>query len=777
MQAASPLAESTDRGTSPIGHHTNNNTVSTATAVSVPHTHSTATSSTSTPSATTPSLSPSLSSSSSPQKRRLTRSPTPFSLQDLEDQEDDEEKFNTTTTTASMFRRNNMYTENTSSPAPVVSLQSIMSQRSTLIRPFGSSSPSSSSSFSTESSNTNNNAFFSFTNHSGQRNYTYLSNSNNNTSGSNDVKGHEGHLSAPKNTTTITSNNSNNNIKSNSNTSNDYKKPTAGWTLFAALAKMSPEEVELIRLTKANTAANKQITTALVSSTTTIDSESVESIPTKPFLKSSPSPKRARQRRKAMSLSPPSAVSTLSFEMMNDDRQGEGEKEYQQEDMYSGDNSSPDLIRSPSSPNERGSLSSSSSSSSLSSPPSSSLSSSQSPSPGSSPTHRRKRSKIDSPSQPPSALLSRRNKSSSSPKAVQIDESKNIVFSYQAGSTIVSLKSLASGGLPKNGTEVYGDDEHKMGLVHKNEKNTARSTFDTTASTSSPPSSSSSPSSSPWWSWSSAMSSSQSSQSASLDKISPSSIQSWTPEAPGSLDSTASDNGPNTFMNIASSLDRLWSPPMLRRTFSEVSSARRGSRTSASTAAGTNESGLPRVPMLRRQASMPSLEREMSDDNPFIDQPAWNPSSSQEQPLQAKAAEASQNKLTSGSVDATPTLPAQEPANTVSNECQEVVMMEAPPMVQIDGPQTSGFTSTTTTTTGSHKNSRGVIRRRDNRQQHHPYRRRAPTSTSTSASQSSHGFALPAQLRRAASFSGSTNTPAQPVLRREMSTTAYMDIM
>ncbi|KAF9925020.1 hypothetical protein FBU30_005128 [Linnemannia zychae] len=40
---------------------------------------------------------------------------------------------------------------------------------------------------------------------------------------------------------------------------NDYKKPTAGWTLFAQLAKMTPEEVELIRLTKANTAANKQI--------------------------------------------------------------------------------------------------------------------------------------------------------------------------------------------------------------------------------------------------------------------------------------------------------------------------------------------------------------------------------------------------------------------------------------------------------------------------------------------------------------------------------------
>ncbi|KAF8944521.1 hypothetical protein BGZ47_004115, partial [Haplosporangium gracile] len=88
-------------------------------------------------------------------------------------------------------------------------------------------------------------------NNTGMKDYTYLDINSDHNNGSNGMKEAGQHpLSSSFNTASSSSNVNNN---------NDYKKPTAGWTLFAQLAKMTPEEVELIRLTKANTAANKQI--------------------------------------------------------------------------------------------------------------------------------------------------------------------------------------------------------------------------------------------------------------------------------------------------------------------------------------------------------------------------------------------------------------------------------------------------------------------------------------------------------------------------------------
>ncbi|KAG0264854.1 hypothetical protein BGZ95_003516 [Linnemannia exigua] len=393
---------------------------------------------------------------------------------------------------------------------------------------------------------------------------------------------------------------------------------------------------------------------------------------------------------------------------------------------------------------------------------------------------------------PPSALCrSRKLKTPSSPsKSVQIDESKNMVFSYQSGSTISALLPLADGSFPSQDRSEYDQDDDLDDPVHKNDGAFAKNSFDATGSSSM---------SSPWWAWSSAATSSpNSSQSGSLDnknkELSGSSPPlSWTPEASGgvgggSLDSTLRDSGNgsnnNTFMNIASSLDRLWSPPLLRRTISEVSSSsgsgssrvnRRGSRMSSGVSGGREAGGLPRIPILRRQASMPSLEREMSEENPFMEPPTWSPTPSQSQESGTKSPELTVNNSGSSSPVSQGSTPAAE------SDSHEVVMteIEPEPESQVNAFQTpsSSLTPTTTTNTVTTKSSRGVIRRRDTRQLHHPYRRPTPPSTSD-ASQDASLLALPAQFRRAASFNGTTSTPvAHPVLRREASTTAYMDIL
>ncbi|KAF8924945.1 hypothetical protein BGZ47_003559, partial [Haplosporangium gracile] len=448
-----------------------------------------------------------------------------------------------------------------------------------------------------------------------------------------------------------------------------------------------------------------------------------------------------------------------------------------------------------------------------------------SPSPESIP-HRRKRSKLDhtsSSSMLPSALWSSRKRKSSlsPPKSVQIDESKNVVFFYTFGSTIeaaLSMSAVATGSHSSTGDILDDDSEDSEEYIpimdeetynrlstrdvldwdlpylgyagYKDSMRSAKNFRNTTVS-SSPPSSSSSP----WWPLSSAAAatSSKSSQSGSIENskeslslsstLSPNST-SWTPEADGSLDSVLSDNRPNTFSNIASSLDTLWSPPMLRRTFSEVSSARRGPRSSlsvTSSSAGTEvtgegkESEVRRVPVLRRQASMPSLEREMSEENPFLEQPpTWSPASSQPQESAPKIVTVTETKKL---IDVVLTPTVRESIAAAGSDSNEVVMMEVEPEVSTHtllAPVTP-----MTPAVGSTKSSRGVIRRRDTRQLHHPYRRRAPsTTTSQDGSVEDSLLRLPAQFGRSASFAGTTSTPpAQAALRREASTTAYMDIL
>ncbi|KAG9061381.1 hypothetical protein KI688_007359 [Linnemannia hyalina] len=542
---------------------------------------------------------PSVHMSSPPHKPRFTRSPTPYTLQDMDKDMDD----------SGDNHQSKSSLQRSSSAATDINL----------IPNSISNTSSSSSTTSHHSSNISNSD-------SGMKSYTYLENDDNN-----------------------------NTPSSSKDNNNDYKKPTAGWTLFAQLAKMTPEEVELIRLTKANTAANKQICAVPVT------------------------------------LDPTIVVQSNS---------------------------------------------SSSSSSSVGS----------------------------------SETLSRKS-SLSPPKSVQIDESKNIVFSYRSSSSIekdyipimdedtysrLSSRDIVDWNLPYVG---YADYKNRI---------LSQKSFSNTAVSSSPPSSTSSP-----WYQSASVENNKGSSSSST--LSPSS-SSWTPEAGGSLDSVLSDNGPNTLANIASSLDTLWSPPMLRRTFSEVSSARRGPRSSLSVtgssagAAGTSEgkeSRVRRVPVLRRQASMPLLEYEMSEESSFLEQPpVWSPSLSQPQESVAKEP-----------MDDTATLAFQESATTAQSESNEAAMMEVEPEVPADTLTTPG--TPTTPAFGSTRGSRGVIRRHDTRQLHHPYRRRVPSTTaSQDGSVDESILHLPAQFRRSASFSGTTSTPqAQPALRREASTTAYMDIL
>lgn len=179
--------------------------------------------------------------------------------------------------------------------------------------------------------------------------------------------------------------------------------------------------------------------------------------------------------------------------------------------------------------------------------------------------------------------------------------------------------------------------------------------------------------------------------------------------------------------------------------------------------------------MLRRQASMPSLEREMSEESPFLEQPpVWRPAFSQPQESIANIDAANEVKEP---IDATVTLAVQESTTTAESEGNEAVMMDVEPEVPADTLTAPG--TPTTPASGSTKGSRGVIRRRDTRQPHHPYRRRVPSITaSQDGSVDESILRLPAQFRRSASFSGTTSTPpAQPALRREASTTAYMDIL
>lgn len=220
---------------------------------------------------------------------------------------------------------------------------------------------------------------------------------------------------------------------------------------------------------------------------------------------------------------------------------------------------------------------------------------------------------------------------------------------------------------------------------------------------------------------------------------------------------------------------------MLRRTFSEVSSARRGPRSSLSLtrspagATGTGEgkeTGVRRIPVLRRQASMPSFEREISEESPFLEQPpVWRPAFSQPQESVENIVAVNEMKQP---IDATAALDVQESTTATENERKEVVMMEVEPEVPANTLIASG-----TPTTPASGSTRGVIRRRDTRHLHHPYRRRVPSTTaSQDGSVDESILRLPAQFRRSASFSGTTSTPqAQPALRREASTTAYMDIL
>ncbi|KAF9121038.1 hypothetical protein BGW39_010905 [Mortierella sp. 14UC] len=701
--------------------------------------------------------------SSPPHKPRFSRSPTPYTL----DTDDDNKGIQGD----SFSSRSAPQRSHSSSPAA---------------GGFGTSN------------NTNDSAKNSFK-ASGTRTHTYSNNHSGN--GIKDAAGQQllpsssSSLSLPAATTPPTG------ISIDNNDNNDHKKPTAGWTLFAALAKMTPEEVELIRLTKANTAANKLISAspAAVKGNSPMSTESSESTVTTmtthsptidatlPNLLPRRSPSSQRQRE--MSLSPPSPPSPLALAEEGVSNRTSPDATYSHRDTS---DKSPDARSPPPSTNgsERGS-SPTSSSSSLSPVPSSFQ---LSPSPDSSP-RRKKRSRLGlhlpsstSITLPPSALSwSRKPKSPSSPsKSVQIDESKNMVFSYPSGSTIVAFLPLADGGFSWQDSPDYDQDDDHEDPIHKNDKTSVKHGRDVGAS-------SASSSTSPWWPWTSvATSSPNSSQSGTFDNntiqesssLSP--PQSWTPEAgggSGSLDSTLGDsmNGANnTFMNIASSLDRLWSPPLLRRTFSEVSSGagagsnRRGSQSSSAVRSGPGgkeSGGLPRIPILRRQASMPSLERELSEENPFLDPPIWSPAPSQSQESEQKTAEV----VESNSPSSIPAI--QELAPAAESEYQEVDMTEVQPEVQVNTPQalSASTTTTATTPTPSSKSSRSVIRRRDTRQSHHPYRRPVPSSNT---SQDAALLSLPAQFRRAASFNGTTSTPvAQPVLRREASTTAYMDTL
>lgn len=240
-------------------------------------------------------------------------------------------------------------------------------------------------------------------------------------------------------------------------------------------------------------------------------------------------------------------------------------------------------------------------------------------------------------------------------------------------------------------------------------------------------------------------------------------------------------------LDFAASLNRLWAPPKLRTSFSDMSFNASKSRETQSTSprsavstswspdpvafssptthSGTQTITQPRLPMMRREMSMPGLGASLD---------FWSKAS------------------TSNSSEKAEVPPVQETSSRSVAEAPSLIsMIESISRADMTSPTRNSSSPTATrTTTSSKSKERGADRFRPREESHfHPYRRPSSGAISVSSSSSTATSETPRTqpsgllqessptpcLSRSASFSDSAQ-PA-PVLKRQASTSAIKNFL
>ncbi|KAF9365062.1 hypothetical protein BGX34_011551 [Mortierella sp. NVP85] len=391
-------------------------------------------------------------------------------------------------------------------------------------------------------------------------------------------------------------------------------------------------------------------------------------------------------------------------------------------------------------------------------------------------------------------------------KNVRFDESRNTVFGYDRGSAIM-LSQASNDDRPSCSFEDDDEDQEEI-LDYGFDQNDIGYEEDGTSDNvmSSPSSSLTLPSR---WAWSSMVMAGGSCEPIPSDleaAVSPGTtrmlqsdrdstkdtgaLQGGTVEESGYSSSQSSQFSQETFLNIASSLDRLWSPS--RTPLSTISGLKRSasslsSTTSSSPLASTSRapSGPHKLPVLKRQSSMSVIDNAESSESSGHETPH------QQSPALLRRQGSFNKEAAPEDAKAVSSQPSEK--LQIQAEKDDMAMQEEPPVDSLSK-QVDRVRLMSPPLTGERRVVRGMVRNREGlgRTFAHPYKRRAPvdedpstvatgtTGAATAASSSSVSSTpfMPPRLARAASFSVArqpNNKP--PMLRREASTTALMDTL
>ncbi|KAF9104340.1 hypothetical protein BGX27_010134 [Mortierella sp. AM989] len=606
-----------------------------------------------------------------------------------------------------------------------------------------------------------------------------------------------------------------------SNKGKDRPIQQAQLSLFAIVAGLTPEDLELARLTKTNTKANSLI-----------GRDSIPS-PSKRALSSPSSPPTSKQRKRKSSTSysqlpqdePPS-----SPQYMADNESGSSSEEEEEDDETSDSlpwpSNSPTLPPSQPIKLHRKKRRIGRSGECTADVPDLAIATEHSEEIGKqSHDFHQNQSDVQGPlpSQPHSQSESKSfnfNKvdETKQKKTVCFDETKNTVFDYQRGSSITlsfsendtmeDSNSYNDSFYDDSDDGDDGDDDDEYGDV-KNDSQHRFSFMNFSGG---------SLTSSPWWNWSSFTASGGSSYPALSDLEAPPPLNqtSDTSTSLGSFsqnsnlsqeglsqenlsqeglsqESQASRQG--LFMNIASSLDRLWSPSRLRPSFSSMSSTSSSSSTSvdhdaspmsftsqhSSSSTAMRGSSSLKIPMLKRQPSESGMGiGEQRDNSNTISERSFGISQCQESTAEGNEDTKSSN-LNAGSLasmaDNTMALVSEEPQNlldgedTIMKEPSQDLLLQQARRVQLSSPSKFDVAM------GSERK----LQRESRYSRNHTAPKSTPTSSSSPPLLTSQALTpkpkfSPPRLARATSFSvASPNQKAPPMLRREASTTAVLD--
>lgn len=233
-------------------------------------------------------------------------------------------------------------------------------------------------------------------------------------------------------------------------------------------------------------------------------------------------------------------------------------------------------------------------------------------------------------------------------------------------------------------------------------------------------------------------------------------------------------NVQETWMSIASSMERSWASSRSQSYFSESEVKHSNSAlppmVSSPPLASTSRlsSGVHKAPTLKRQSSMSIIENGDSSESSGRETPPQPPAQLRRQVVEdAEAAVAPSSQVLQNQAEKEDTTTQDD---SLWQQVGRVRLMSPPP-------------SRTPAAGGERKVVRAFVRSREGpaRTHSHPYKRRTPavgTDTAAASSSSSSAPFVPPRLARAASFSVARQ-PARgpPMLRREASTTALMDTM